>query len=249
MLKITIAAISTLLALSEAKGINCDGSGLCVGNKGLITQLSGQLRAIDSSETFGEGEHITCADADNIGDPSLCLFYQHVGDRKFTVSQTQTFLKAIIDHGCDLCGSVPVDEGNDVSKGELTANIVTNAIPGKRDINHLTKRTGINCNGSSTCKVGGIGHSPNADLKDVRDAVASGDEGNFGNNEHIACVPFVAGALCAFYQNIGDRTFTKDQSVAFLDQLRAHQCNKCGSIPVDEGNNVDNGELTVNYVG
>ncbi|KAJ3545522.1 hypothetical protein NM208_g1370 [Fusarium decemcellulare] len=226
MLKITIAAIATILALSEAKGINCDGSGLCVGNKGLITQLSGQLRAIDPSETFGNGEHITCAEADNIGEPDLCLFYQHVGDR-----------------------NVPVDEGNDVSKGELTANIVTNAIPGKRGINYLTKRTGINCRGSSTCGVGGIGHFPNADLKDVRDAVASGEEGNFGNNEHIACVPFVAGALCAFYQNIGDRTFTKDQTVAFLDQLRAHKCNKCGSIPVDNGNNVDNGELTVNYVG
>ncbi|KAF9779696.1 hypothetical protein IL306_001292 [Fusarium sp. DS 682] len=258
MLKYALLALAATIGLSEAVlGINCRGSGLCSGNKGAITQLAGQLRAIDPSKTFSEGEHITCADIDNLGDPSICLFYQKVGSRTFSVAQTQTFLQQIIDHGCKLCGSTPID-GSNVNNGELTVNVVTNARKRSPSPSGFTKRSspnklaerslGINCRGSSTCGVGGIGHLPNANLKDVRDAVAAGDEGNFANGEHVACVPFATGSLCAFYQNIGSRTFTKEQTVSFLDSLRDHGCTKCGSIPTDAGNNVDNGELTVNFV-
>ncbi|KAH7246685.1 killer toxin Kp4/SMK [Fusarium tricinctum] len=247
MFKYALLALAATVGLSEALGINCRGSGLCVGNKGAITQMAGQLRAIDSSKTFSEGQHITCVEIDNIGEPSICLFYQQTGSRTFTVAQTQALFQQILDHGCKLCGSVPLD-GGDVKNGELTVNAVTNAkkrSPAPTPFG-FTKRTspnelqiakrslGINCRGSSTC--------------DVRDAVAAGEEGNWANGEHVACVPFVFGSLCAFYQGIGGRTFTKEQTVTFLDQLRDHGCNKCGSIPTDPGNNVANGQLTVNYV-
>ncbi|CEF75998.1 hypothetical protein FGSG_10551 [Fusarium graminearum PH-1] len=271
MFKSTLLALAATIGLSDALGINCRGSGLCSGNKGALSQLIAQVRAIDPSKRFGNGEHVTCVDIDNIGNhPAICAFYQGIGDRTFSLSETQTFLQQIVDHGCKLCGSVPTDPGNNVANGQLTVNVVINptkrdapqspAVYEKRDApqsptvhekrgdNLLVRRLGINCRGSSTCGVGGIGHTPNGDLKDVRDAVAAGEEGNFGNGDHIACIPFVVGQLCAFYQGIGSRTFTKEQSVTFLDQLRQHGCSKCGSIPVDPGNDVKNGQLTVNYV-
>jgi hypothetical protein len=205
----------------------------------------------------------------NIGDPSLCIFYQNTGGRQFTVSQTINYVQQLIDHGCQACGSVPTDSGNNVANGELTANMVTNAQPGvdrrkedaeapkvavREELPQRTKRKetmallGINCRGSSTCGVGGLGHLPAGTMEQVRDAVAAGPEGQWGNGQQIACVPHVTGRLCAFYQNIGSRTFSKEQSVTYLDQLRAHGCVNCGSIPTDSGNNVDNGELTVNFV-
>ncbi|RGP81842.1 killer kp4 [Fusarium longipes] len=259
MFKSVLVALAASVGLSDALGINCRGSGLCVGNKGAFSQLVAQVRAIDPNKTFRNGEHITCVDINNIGNhPAICAFYQNIGDRVFSVSQTQTYLQQILDHGCKLCGSVPTDAGNNVANGQLTVNVVINPTSRdapqspsgfeKRSDKHLVKRLGINCRGSSSCGVGGIAHTPNGDLKDVRDAVASGEEGNFGNGDHIACIPFAFGNLCAFYQGIGSRTFTKEQSVTFLDQLRQHGCSKCGSIPVDPGNDVKNGQLTVNYV-
>ncbi|KAG5759440.1 hypothetical protein H9Q69_006708 [Fusarium xylarioides] len=284
MFESALLALAATAGLSDALGINCRGSGLCSGNKGALGQLIAQVRAIDPNRTFRNGEHVSCVDINNIGNhPAICAFYQNIGDRTFSLAQTQTFLQQIVDHGCKLCGSVPTDPGNNVANGQLTVNAVLNPtsrdapqspavykkrgdmavndkLPTKRDTpeipaayekrgdNLLVRRLGINCRGSSSCGVGGIGHTPNGDLKDVRDAVASGEEGNFGNGDHIACIPFAFGNLCAFYQGIGSRTFTKEQSVTFLDQLRQHGCSKCGSIPVDPGNDVKNGQLTVNYV-
>ncbi|KAJ6779966.1 hypothetical protein PWT90_03344 [Aphanocladium album] len=188
-----------------------------------------------------------------IGNPSFCIFYQHTG-REWTIGQTVQRVQNLLDHGCKACGSVPVDPGNNVKNGELTANYVTNAKradvwtapapikdvddgpvkradvwtkpppikdvvngpskgadvwtkpppitdvdngPGKRtDVwtkpppikdeetypgprravlaQMLASRAlGINCRASSTCQVGGIGHSPAGTLQRVRDAVAA----------------------------------------------------------------------------
>ncbi|KAF4471800.1 TOX4 [Fusarium albosuccineum] len=260
MFKRALFALATTIGLSEALGINCRGSGLCTGNKGALSQLVAQFRAIDPSTTFRNGEHVTCVGINQLGaHPAICLFYQNIGDRTFTLAQTQAYLQQILDHNCKLCGSVPTDPGNDVKNGQLTVNVVQSPTKRgapvspagleKRGEEILDKRRlGINCRGSSSCGVGGIGHTPNGDLKGVRDAVASGEEGNFGNGDHVACIPFAFGQLCAFYQNIGSRTFNKEQSVQYLDQLRQHGCIKCGSIPTDPGNDVGKGQLTVNYV-
>ncbi|KAF7556326.1 hypothetical protein G7Z17_g1543 [Cylindrodendrum hubeiense] len=271
-----LALATSAFAVSDALGINCQGSGLCVGNKGTLGQAQGQLRGMDQNQVFTDGQHITCVKTSSIGEPSLCIFYQKTNGRKWTVGQTVNFVQQILDHHCTACGSVPTDSGNNVSNGELTANIVTNARRGmdmvqasvkreevrkaareqepqtfnKRDdaTTLLARALGINCRGSSTCNIGGLAHSPSGNLEKVRDAVAAGPDGNWSNGQQIACVPHVAGRLCAFYQNIGSRTFNKGQSVTYLDQLRAHGCGVCGSIPTDSGNNVGNGELTVNYV-
>ncbi|KAK8915594.1 hypothetical protein H634G_07830 [Metarhizium anisopliae BRIP 53293] len=271
-----LAFAAALVGTSSALGINCRGSGLCTSNKGLLGEAQGQLRGMDQGQQFSDGQHITCVKSSvTIGDPSLCIFYQNTNGRRWTVAQTVSYVQQLIDHGCAACGSVPTDPGNNVKNGQLTANMVTNAARRGLDMaNKIAKREearqetrepepvtkaddstailaralGINCRGSSTCGVGGIGHSPAGTLEQVRDAVAAGPGGSWTNGQHIACVAHVTGRLCAFYQNIGGRSFNKQQSVSFLDQLRDHGCKNCGSIPTDPGNNVGNGQLTVNFV-
>ncbi|TQV98645.1 hypothetical protein V2A60_007638 [Cordyceps javanica] len=261
----TIIATLVVAACASAKGINCQGSGLCVGNKGLLGQAQGQLRGMGQNRKLRDGEHAVCVKSSvSIGDPSLCIFYQNTG-REWTVGQTVGFVQNIIDHGCAACGSVPVDPGNDVKNGQLTANMVTNAAkrgnnddddayqyPGPRRgvrAEVLAERAlGINCRGSSTCSVGGVGGSPAGTLEKVRDAVAAGPEGEWSNGQQIACVGHVTGRLCCFYQNIGTRRFSKGQTLNYLAGLAGHGCRVCGSIPTDDGNNGANGELTVNFV-
>ena len=260
----TLLATAAAAASANALGINCQGSGLCVGNKGLLGQAQGQLRGMDQNKKLHDGQHAVCVKSSvSIGDPSLCVFYQNTG-REWTIGQTVQFVQNILDHGCAACGSVPVDPGNNVKNGQLTANMVTNA---KRDETSVKREEaypgprrgvrpevlaaralGINCRGSSTCNVGGIGHSPAGTLEKVRDAVAAGPEGEWSNGQQIACVPHVTGRLCAFYQNIGNRRFNKGQTLNYLAGLQGHNCRVCGSIPTDDGNNVENGQLTVNFV-
>jgi hypothetical protein len=290
MTLITTALLAASLAASmiTALGINCRGSGLCPGNKGILAQAQGQLRGMDQSQTFTEGQHITCVESSvSIGDPSLCIFYQRTSGRKFTVAQTLQHVQNLLDHHCAACGSDPTDPGNNVANGMLTANMVTNAkrrdleavkqkrAPGmvrkvrraqvpapapisapepitKRELRDATsvlaRALGINCRGSSNCGVGAFFHTPSAKLQDVRDAVAAGPEGIWSNGQQIACKSHFTGRLCAFYQGIGSRTFNKEQSVAYLDQLLEHKCDHCGSIPTDPGNDVTKGQLTVNFV-
>jgi hypothetical protein len=254
---------ATAFVGTDAEGINCKGSGLCASNGGILSQALGQLKGMDQSQQYGDNQQITCVESSvTIDNPSLCIFYQKTG-RQFTVAQTVSYAQSLLNHGCGACGSVPTDEGNNVDNGELTANMVTNA-PARRDVltvkekqrrnekkasDVLKKRAaGINCAGSSSCGIGGLGGLPYARLEDVRDAVAAGPDGTWTDGQQIACAAHATGRLCAYYQKTGGRTFTKDQSIAYLDSLMDHGCSNCGSIPVDDGNNTNNGELTVNFV-
>lgn len=54
---------------------------------------------------------------------SNCAFYQH-GDGGST-DHALELLQDLVDHKCTSCGSVPTTPGNDVSKGELTVNVVS----------------------------------------------------------------------------------------------------------------------------
>ncbi|KAF3056905.1 hypothetical protein CFAM422_012571 [Trichoderma lentiforme] len=265
----SLLALASTISVASTLGINCQGSGLCVGNGGSLGEVLGILRGMDPNQQFSDGQQIACVESPNtVGNPSLCVFYQKTG-RTFTVDQNIWYVQALIDHGCGACGSVPVDEGNDVNNGELTANMVTNARRGmdmvkvianseKRAIERaetkaegvskLSKRLGINCNGSSSCGVGGIAGTERGTIDDLRNTVAGGDDGLWGEGQQIACISHATGRLCAFYQNVGDRTFNKDQTLMYMQWLLDHGCDVCGSVPTDDGNDVNNGELTVNFV-
>lgn len=53
------------------------------------------------------------------------------------------------------------------------------------------------------------------------------------------------GGVCVFPQNGG---VSLKQARTLMDGLLQHGCTTCGSNPTQPGNNVDSGELTVNYV-
>lgn len=55
------------------------------------------------------------------------------------------------------------------------------------------------------------------------------------------------GANCAFFQKTGV-TNTAALAKAKIQDLINHGCEGCGSCPILAGNNVDTGEITVNYV-
>jgi len=104
-----------------------------------------------------------------------------------------------------------------------------------------TSALGINCRGSSNC-----GFQSSHTLSEINTQVQAIPDGNiFSNGVHIACV----GGICAFLQNVASPgTKTAAQIKGFVTDLLNHGCTVCGSDPTEPGNNVDNGELTVNFV-
>lgn len=106
---------------------------------------------------------------------------------------------------------------------------------------------GINCRGSSAC--GSRGVNPNA-LAIIREKVKNlASTQTYVGGQQIAAVNVGDGScIAAFYQNTGSRSFSQYNTWWYLNALVDHGCKVCGSVPTDQGNNVKNGELTVNYV-
>ncbi|MCJ1350775.1 MAG: hypothetical protein MMC33_000756 [Icmadophila ericetorum] len=79
-------------------------------------------------------------------------------------------------------------------------------------------------------------------LQQLQSKVGSLNGGNvYSSGQHIACV----NNICAFYPNVASGT--AGNAATYLQNLLNHGCKKCGSDPID-GNNVNNGELTANWV-
>ncbi|EFX06550.1 killer toxin, kp4 [Grosmannia clavigera kw1407] len=102
-----------------------------------------------------------------------------------------------------------------------------------------TAALGINCRGSGFCSLGASGNLIN--LKALVDEISPRNR-HYSTGEQIAC----SGDICAFFQK--GASGSAEEASALLQKLRNHGCKKCGSVPTGSGNNVDNGELTVNYV-
>ncbi|KAL2628949.1 hypothetical protein R1flu_013635 [Riccia fluitans] len=104
-----------------------------------------------------------------------------------------------------------------------------------------TSALGINCRGSSNCAF-----QSSHTLSEINTKVQAIPDGNiFSNGVHITCV----GNICAFLQNVASPgTKTAAQIKGYVTNLLNHGCNVCGSDPTEPGNNVNNGQLTVNYV-
>jgi hypothetical protein len=81
------------------------------------------------------------------------------------------------------------------------------------------------------------------------------DDREYSNKQVIVCSPCFIHAmwtgkegLCAFTQFMEDKGTIKGFQVkASLDRLLDHNCKRCGSVTLFPGNNVKDGELTVNY--
>ena len=115
--------------VAAAEGINCRGGAGCgivdIGLGGLLGQLRGQVNSIDGGHWYQNGEYIACAE-DN-GGGGICAFLQGTGG--MPGSSIAGLLDALIQHGCERCGSVPVwlpvnGDNNPNDHGILTVNSV-----------------------------------------------------------------------------------------------------------------------------
>ncbi|SPJ90354.1 related to KP4 killer toxin [Fusarium torulosum] len=102
---------------------------------------------------------------------------------------------------------------------------------------------GINCEGSSQC-----GFFAADGMKKMVKLINSIDEKKHSwanNGQQIACVE----NQCAFLQKTGGAPISSIKTL--ITELYDHGCDGCGSIPLfyPGDNNVNNGELTVNWAG
>jgi hypothetical protein len=146
----SVAALIAFLGGTSALGINCAGSGFCAlagwdsPSPQSIVQILRDVvweSAMPNSTSYNSGSHITCVSVSqkisigasllwlngNIGEGGVCLFPQ---GSSLTLEKIRPLTNAILEHGCKVCGSVPihyVDEGsNDPTDGILTFNYVAN---------------------------------------------------------------------------------------------------------------------------
>jgi hypothetical protein len=124
----SIVAIATLAITTSAKGINCQGSALCssaTSNGGVAQQLKEYIDRIDTSRYYNNGEQIACDKVQAIeGTVTICAFLQNSNGAPG--SSIKGLAHYIPDHGCTVCGSVPLfyPDDNNVDNGELTFNVV-----------------------------------------------------------------------------------------------------------------------------
>ncbi|KAJ5570443.1 uncharacterized protein N7459_009873 [Penicillium hispanicum] len=118
---------------------------------------------------------------------------------------------------------------------------------------------GINCRGSSNC--GSVvtpcdGDQGMSALQFMQGMIKGRIDQGHGNDfysegKQIACTlrkphAVLGGGCCLFYQNGASGTL--NDVLVRIDNLVDHGCETCGSDPTQPGNDVGNGELTVNYV-
>ncbi|OAA38378.1 Killer toxin, Kp4/SMK-like, core [Metarhizium rileyi] len=121
---VSLSIIATFVATAVALGINCRGSGACNLNDAKLGDVLTQVKQIQAQGNGGHhystGVQIACAQGQY---SSVCAFYQNGASGNANDAARQ--LQGLIDHKCSQCGSIPTQPGNDVSKGELTVNIVS----------------------------------------------------------------------------------------------------------------------------
>ena len=120
-------SVISLAPVALCLGINCRGGYNCAypgpGNSDVARQLVRYIDGIENSRFYNNGEQIACV-IDGAGTTGYCAFWQKTnGLYGGTAKQKAHY---ITDHGCKICGSVPLDypNTNDVEKGMLTFNAV-----------------------------------------------------------------------------------------------------------------------------
>lgn len=119
----TLAAFLVLLIGTSALGINCRGSGEClaVPDEDNAMQITNHLNNIDPKRWYKDGEQIVCL-------ANMCAYLQNTngGASGATIQSVAHFIP---EHGCKMCGSVPLGFAsghNNVADGQLTFNFARN---------------------------------------------------------------------------------------------------------------------------
>jgi hypothetical protein len=113
--------INTIIAVAfaanvSALGINCRGSSNCAAVTCDAHDLQDQIDLMDDAASFAPGQHIACC-----GD-QICAFTQST-TTNITGADAKALIAAVINHGCNKCGSEPFADNN-VDGGQLTVNFV-----------------------------------------------------------------------------------------------------------------------------
>ena len=145
-----VNAISNSSTLNHALDINCRGSGLCpsrhLSSNPISTMLSiangrtipppnsnFNYGPLNNTSIYKPTAHIICLPLGKSFLGSLCAFTQgNVNSIGTSGAVIKRKLQQLSDHGCQICGSVPLGDGNDPAEaGILTVNYVSGvACPG-----------------------------------------------------------------------------------------------------------------------
>ncbi|KAJ2978430.1 hypothetical protein NQ176_g3820 [Zarea fungicola] len=117
-----VALLVSTVQLGSALGINCRGSGNCLGIAGNIDDLIKYADKLKDYQIFTKDKHIVCQKS-QLGN-GLCAFPQDTF--AVTGAQVKKLLRSLKDHHCKKCGSVPVGYpgSNDPTNGILKVNAV-----------------------------------------------------------------------------------------------------------------------------
>ncbi|KAF2447885.1 killer toxin [Karstenula rhodostoma CBS 690.94] len=117
----------------------------------------------------------------------------------------------------------------------------------------LSTQLGINCRGSFWAPICGRTinneNGPGGMYDFINENLS--DAATFQDGQQIACMSCHAGkneGLCVFTQNFGDQIVDGKQVKEAVLRLLKHGCVYHGSAPINPGNNVKDGQITVNYV-
>jgi hypothetical protein len=101
-------------------GINCLGSGLCRGTKrkakgkSMLALTTIIYKELPDDDLYAAGEQIACYQKQTYfdifdGRDTICALMQNTADGVLTDGKTiKRLMTALIDHGCQCCGSVPI---------------------------------------------------------------------------------------------------------------------------------------------
>ncbi|KAL5440260.1 hypothetical protein PMIN07_005071 [Paraphaeosphaeria minitans] len=113
----------------------------------------------------------------------------------------------------------------------------------------LSIQLGINCRGSVMCTGCKQPLGDDGMLDFINENLH--DDAVFTDDQQIACKSchiFKQEGLCVFAQKMGQKIVTGLEVKQAVQRLKEHGCKYCGSAPLYPGNNVNAGEITVNYV-
>lgn len=115
-----LIALLHFVGFVSALGINCRGSSNCFDGAGSsllrdLTSVVGSHIDPNRFEFYNNGEQIICE-----FETGVCAFFQNSGGG--SGSTVNTLLNELLQHGCTVCGSIPINPGNNVANSELTVN-------------------------------------------------------------------------------------------------------------------------------
>ncbi|KAL5341312.1 killer toxin [Aspergillus crustosus] len=124
---IQLALLAALTSTTEVLGlgINCRGSSNCTAPDAPdLIDLVPLIDQINPSRWYNNGQQIAYLN-ENVDDGAFCAFLQNSGGAP--ASSIITLARGLRDHGCGLCGSMPLffPDDNNVDDGELTVNFVS----------------------------------------------------------------------------------------------------------------------------